>query len=179
MVSKRANSAPAVNFQKLLFELAWSKSCKKHHAFNWYTCNYVSMSCRITFYTECYMYSTRDCLAKHRDDEDELMSATDYHLPDSQDKNHVIATRDIEWGCTGYTYSTIDKTHGVIHLTCLQMLCNCDLLDCILVLLKHNPYLDQVYVSTILICLQHVIVDYSMCLVYCRIKYSHDAVLNL
>ena len=100
VVSKRANSAPAVNFQKLLFELAWSKSCKKHHAFNWYTCNYVSMSCRITFYTECYMYSTRDCLAKHRDDEDELMSATDYHLPDSQDKNHVIATRDIEWGCT-------------------------------------------------------------------------------
>ncbi len=41
------------------------------------------------------LYSTRDCLARHRDEEEdeaELMSATDYHLPDSQDKKHVIET---------------------------------------------------------------------------------------
>ena len=40
MVSKRGNVPPAVDFQKLLFELAWAKSCKKNPVFNWYTCNY-------------------------------------------------------------------------------------------------------------------------------------------
>ena len=89
MVSKRGDVPPAVNFQKLLFELAWAKSSKKHPAYHWYVhswCNEIR-SCLLLM----VIYSMRSCFTKQEDDnEDEMpILVTDYHLPSYQDKHHV------------------------------------------------------------------------------------------
>ena len=83
VVSKRGDVPPAVNFQTLLFQLAWAKCSKKHPAIHWYAhswCNGI-WSC----------LPLRSCFTKQEDGhvDEMLIPVTDNHLPSYQDKHHV------------------------------------------------------------------------------------------